>query len=550
MLCESLTAHESFTGYEEIPYYPPDRNRKVSKEHIESWHFTMGIEPGAYATTDYEFKKPADLPANLAAPLEHDMSEGEIFDYPGGYVDAGVGSEYASLRLEQLQSPHSFIEGQTDARGFYVGRTFKLAEFPRTDQNAEYLIASADYEVHAHKLESTLDAKSEEDPFKAHFRVHATKTKDARPRPYRALPSTPKPIVRGPQTAVVVGKEGEEIYTDEYGRVKVQFRWDREQRPGENASCFIRVAQTWAGHNFGALFTPRMGDEVIVDFLEGDPDRPIITGSVYHQSNKPPYALPANQTQSGVKSRSSKGGSANNFNELRFEDKKGSEEVFMQAEKNLTVNVKAAESVTIGATDTIGIGDWQKLTIGTTQDIKVGTAQTQNVGTSQTETIGTTQSLTVGASQTYTIGTTETHSVGAARTTTIGAADTLTVGAALTTTVRAGETHSVVAGRVTTVGAADALTVVGGYALTAAGQAITVGRAPRRLWLALARRSVDRTVCQSVEPRQSRWAGHGPSRWVQRALTRRGANSVWLVGTEFSSHPAAPRLKSRRAARS
>ncbi len=152
-------------------------------------------------------------------------------------------------------------------------------------------------------------------------------------RQFRTPRVTKKPIVEGPQTAVVVGKKDQEIWTDEFGRVKVQFFWDREGEYDENSSCFVRVAQIWAGTKWGGMHLPRIGQEVIVDFLEGDPDRPIITGRVYNADNMPPYTLPDNQTQSGIKSRSTKGGSPDNFNELRFEDKKGEEHISMQAER-------------------------------------------------------------------------------------------------------------------------------------------------------------------------------------------------------------------------
>jgi type VI secretion system secreted protein VgrG len=154
----------------------------------------------------------------------------------------------------------------------------------------------------------------------------------------------------------VVGQSNQEIWTDEYGRVKVQFHWDRHGAFDENSSCWVRVAQLWAGSGFGGIHIPRISQEVIVDFLEGDPDRPIITGRIYNADNMPPYALPQNQTQSGIKSRSTKDASTSNFNEIRFEDKKGEEELFVQAEKNHTINVKNNQSTTVGASRSASVG--------------------------------------------------------------------------------------------------------------------------------------------------------------------------------------------------
>jgi type VI secretion system secreted protein VgrG len=167
-------------------------------------------------------------------------------------------------------------------------------------------------------------------------------------RPFRSASITPKPVVKGPQTALVVGKSGEEIWTDQYGRVKVQFHWDRLGEKNENSSCWLRVAQIWAGKQWGAIHIPRIGQEVIVDFLEGDPDQPIVTGRVYNSEQKVPYDLPANQTQSGLKSRSTKEGTAELFNELRFEDKKDEEQIYFHAQKNFDRVVENNDTLKVG----------------------------------------------------------------------------------------------------------------------------------------------------------------------------------------------------------
>ncbi len=190
---------------------------------------------------------------------------------------------------------------------------------------------------------------------------------------------TPKPFVQGPQTAVVVGPAGEEIYTDKYGRVKVQFHWDRDGKKDENSSCWIRVSQPWAGKSWGTIATPRIGQEVIVDFLEGDPDQPIITGRVYNAEQMPPYELPANKTQSGIKTRSSQGGAAANFNEIRFEDKKGAEQLFIHAEKNQDIEVENDE--------THWVGHDRKKTIDHDETTHVKHDRTETVDNNETITI-------------------------------------------------------------------------------------------------------------------------------------------------------------------
>ena len=175
----------------------------------------------------------------------------------------------------------------------------------------------------------------------------------------------------GPQTARVVGKKGEEIWTDKHGRIKVQFHWDRAGKKDENSSCWVRVAHQWAGARFGGVFVPRIGQEVVVDFLEGDPDRPLVVGRVYNQDNMPPYDLPGAQTQSGIKSRSSKGGSHDNFNEIRFEDLKGAEEMFIQAERNRTIVVKHDETVTVGNDRTEKVGGTLSISVAKNRSLSV-----------------------------------------------------------------------------------------------------------------------------------------------------------------------------------
>ena len=215
---------------------------------------------------------------------------------------------------------------------------------------------------------------------------------------FRPRRLTPKPFVQGPQTAVVVGPGGDEIYTDKYGRVKVLFHWDRvgKKTKDENCSCWIRVSQPWAGKAWGGVTIPRIGQEVVVDFLEGDPDQPIITGRVYNAEQMPPYALPANMTQTGMKSRSSKGGGPDNFNEIRFEDLKGSEQVFIHAEKNQDIEVENDE--------THWVGHDRKKTIDHDETTHVKHDRTETVDNNETITIHGNRTETVDKDETITIG--------------------------------------------------------------------------------------------------------------------------------------------------
>jgi type VI secretion system secreted protein VgrG len=269
------------------------------------------MQPGAYTLNDFDFTRPkASLQAKVAAPRDHAKADMEYYDSPGEYVEVSDGENYAKARLQAWLAQYEQLEGQGNARGLCAGNLFKLSEFPVYDQNREYLIVTTNHVVQNNTRETDSGSGGT---------LHAEITAIASRTQYRPALLTPKPMISGPQTAIVVGKAGEEIWTDQHGRVKVQFHWDRLGKSDENSSCWVRVAQVWAGGHWGAMHIPRMGQEVIVEFLEGDPDRPIITGRVYNGDNKPPYDLPANQTQSGLMSRSTKSGNPDNFNELRFE---------------------------------------------------------------------------------------------------------------------------------------------------------------------------------------------------------------------------------------
>jgi type VI secretion system secreted protein VgrG len=270
--------------------------------------------------------------------------------------------------------------------------------------------------------------------------------------PYRPARVTPKPVIQGTQTAVVVGPAGDEIHTDEFGRIRVQFHWDRYGKLDEKSSCWVRVGQMWAGKNWGGIYIPRIGQEVIVSFLEGDPDCPLVIGSVYNGANKPPFALPGNKTQSGIRSRSSLQGTGDNCNELRFEDKKGSELVFLHAEKDQTIevendekhsvghdrnkDVKNDEASSIGGNRTESVGGNESISVGKdrsesvtgAESISIGKDRSLNIAGSSSLSVGKDESVSVTGARTDQVGNNEDVSIGKNRTHNIGEKDSLTVG--------------------------------------------------------------------------------------------------------------------------
>ena len=331
ILADAYSAHEAYPEYSEVVYRPPS-DSSPGRECITDWVMEKSVQPGAYALNDFNFETVnVSLLRVSNVSRSHAEADHEIYDYPGEYEEGGEGERYSKMRVEELQARHEVLHAQASAKGMAQGHLFTMADHPRDDQNREYLIVGVSLQMDAGKFEAGGGGESG-----GFFSCSCTAI-DAQ-TPFRSERTTPKPLIQGPQTALVVGPSGEEIHTDEHGRVKVQFHWDREGQQDENSSCWIRVSQPWTGKGWGSLALPRIGQEVIVEFLEGDPDRPIITGRVYNAESTPPYELPAEKTKSTLKTNSSKGGGG--FNEIRLEDKKGEEEFFLHAEKDHEIRIK------------------------------------------------------------------------------------------------------------------------------------------------------------------------------------------------------------------
>jgi type VI secretion system secreted protein VgrG len=453
VLCASYGAHEAVPHYAKIPFIPPNPNRDLLIDYIDDWRTQYAIQPGAVALKDFDFQRPtAKLMARRAHPNGHAKADYEVFDYPGGYTDSARGDIQAMRRLEEFNTEYARATGHTNARGVAVGHLFRLSEHPVARFNIEYLIHAAQYELHTHDPRS--NSREVRPVFDCQFGVVEAS------KPFRPARLTPKPVVGGPQTAVVVGKKGEEIWCDEHGRVKVRFHWDRESEGNENSSCWVRVAQTWAGNSWGSIHVPRVGQEVIIDFLEGDPDCPIITGRVYNGDNRPPYKLPGHQTQSGIKSRSSKDGGPSNFNEIRFEDLKGSEELFMQAEKDKTVLVKNDRSTSVGSND--------KLEIKVNRTKKIGKDEKVDVGANRTETVTANEKITIGANRDMLVG-------GNLSATVTGNVNRKVLGN-VTETVAGNVSQTIAGSRTETVAGAVTQTVAGGITITTPA-AVTIAAA-------------------------------------------------------------------------
>jgi type VI secretion system secreted protein VgrG len=330
VIVNSPSAHEASAHQEKFPFRGSIASR-IDLEPINHWTIHKEIQSGQVVLRDYDFVKPQlTLEAQNKASRMSASTLLEVYDYPGFYADESGGDRYAKIRMEEQQAGFMRVTGHGICRALACGNRFTLVGYPREDQNKAHVVLSTHIECALSGYESGAGKSSFHCSFIA---LDANET-------FRPKRMAPKPVVAGLHTAVVVGPAGQEIHTDAHGRIKVQFHWDRLGKKDEKSSCWVRVATPWAGNTWGMISLPRIGQEVVVDFLEGDPDRPMVIGSVYNGKNKPPYALPDNATVSTSKSRSSKDGGASNFNELRFEDKKGDEYIWLQAEKDFHQLVK------------------------------------------------------------------------------------------------------------------------------------------------------------------------------------------------------------------
>ncbi len=383
VLADSPSSHKSIEGDGTMLFRPPDV--ASGDEQITKWQHHVAVQPGKLVLRDFDYNKPsANLEVRLNADRRHPHSGLERYDYPGDYSVTSDGDRYLKIRKEEFDAKYSQVEGYARSNLLGTGLQFKLAEHPREIENASYTVVSATIEVTSGEVER-FTSKSEN---RSELRFVAIPKEHT----YRPPRETACPVIAGPQTAIVVGKSGEEIWTDTLGRIKVQFPWDREGENDESSSCWIRVSQSWSGKGWGAMHIPRIGQEVIVEFLEGDPNRPLVTGRVYNAEQTVPYKLPESATQSGIKSRSTPKGDQSTFNELRFEDKKGEEAIYFHAEKNFDRIVENNDTLKVGF-EKKDKGN-QSIEVFGNQDLKVGTSesngsQTVDIWKDQTETIQT-----------------------------------------------------------------------------------------------------------------------------------------------------------------
>ncbi|MBI1425470.1 MAG: type VI secretion system tip protein VgrG [Gammaproteobacteria bacterium] len=373
----------------------------TSENEVTGWRHNYEFREGVWTLNDYNFKEPAKSQLAEAKTVSKfkNNTRFQHYDYPGVY-DYPSNRDLANMRMDAEEVPMNTVYGSSTCSTFYAGGQFKLEKHTNKQEQGMYLLTSV---THSAQDSSYFTGDGGSSHYANSFTCIPA---DVHFRP-RLMHQ--RPVMKGPQSAVVTGPAGEEIYIDDFGRIKVQFIWDRQGKKNENSSCFLRVMQSWAGNQWGASFIPRIGHEVIVSFLDGDPDRPIVTGTVYNGVNKPVYS---SKTQSGIKTRSTKSGSAENYNELRFEDQKGSEQIYIHAEKNLDTMVENDETLTIDHDRTKTIKHDENSTIDNDRNKTVKNNQTETIGKNKTIDVGEDHNESVHQNMTIRVDKDLTESVG------------------------------------------------------------------------------------------------------------------------------------------
>lgn len=492
VLANSPQKHPDLAGGGRIRYEEMSGGTRED-ERIHSWQKVQELRTGKYALWDHHFQLPdktleakeAGVSSVQVGKVSHQLvveanRDLELYDFPGEYaqrfdgINRGGGEQTAEvnkvfednkrtakIRMQQEEVSSLIVHGASNCGHLLGGHKFKLERHQTAE--GEYVLTSVSHTAHAGDYRS--DSTDE-------FTYQNSFTCIPVALPFRPLRNTPKPMIPGAQTAVVVGPSGEDIFTDKYGRVKVQFFWDRDGKKNEQSSCWVRVASAWAGSKWGGIHIPRIGQEVVVAFVEADPDAPIIVGSVYNFDQMPPYDLPANKTQSGIKTRSTLNGSAEHFNEIRFEDKKGEEQLFIHAERNQDIEVEKDETHWVGHDRTKKVDNDESTTIGRDRKEDVGKNETISIKGDRNETVDGNETISIGKDRTESVEKNENITIGKNRTETVEGDEQITIRKNRTEQVGKNEEVTVEENRTHKVGKNDQLDV-GKHLLVSAVDSIT-----------------------------------------------------------------------------
>lgn len=460
VICDDSTQAQPVDGEQAIAFQ--GGNMVAQQDAIKEWSPAREFAPTSVTLSSYDFKKPNFPPAGggESSNQQGDVPDLEVYHYAGAYgmADSGVGDQHANHRVEALNAMAKHFAGESDCRQIQPGRSFQLTgHFDHGEDDAsegQFFVTDVEHTANNNYFDDSGET------------VYGNEFKAIRKTiPFRVPHghNSQQPRIYGVQTGTVVGPAGDEIHCDEFGRVKVQFHWDRQGKRDAAACCWVRVATTWAGSNFGIISLPRIGQEVMVQWLDGNPDTPIITGSVYNQNNMPPWGLPDNKTQSGILTRSTLGGSEANANALRFEDKKGAEEVWLHAEKDQRIEVEHDESHWVGHDRVKNIDHDETVHVKHDRTETVDHDETITVHNNRTETVDHNETISIGDNQTIHVGKDRSKTVDHNETDHIGDNWSITVGKMKTETVKMAYMQNVILGRMENVGLGYDLNVGGIY---------------------------------------------------------------------------------------
>lgn len=445
--------------------YNPHPQSSTKEYTIHTLNYSSRMRSNEASLKDYRYSHP-DVPLNFKEKKGKQPLY-SVYDSYGRFEDEGMGQQFAKYRTEALQAESLLGQAKSNCGELMPGKIFDIIEHPLDSMNKPWQIVRIRH--HGTLDPSVTDEGNHQTQDDASLLINEFSfipgKIDWRP------PFIHKPLADGDEVASVVGPAGEEIYVNEDGAVKVHFHWNRYDAADENASCWVRVMQNWNGDGFGFLATPRIGQEVVISYLNGDIDRPIVTGTVYNGNNRPPLDLPASKTKMTIKSKTHKG---EGFNEMRFEDESGKQEIYFHAQKDMntevlndrSTHVMNNHSENVDNNQAMVIGVDQSLNVGNNQDGSIGNNQTLNVGVDQSEVVGNNRDRNVGSNETITIGVDQSSTIGSNRTANIGSNRTITVGSNDTLTVMANQVETVAIAKAETIGAAKALSIGAAYQIT------------------------------------------------------------------------------------
>jgi type VI secretion system secreted protein VgrG len=461
----TLVLADQNSVFEECPDSPVSYTEgSKALNHISSWDHQYAFRSGRWAQTDYYFETPS---ANLLTTTDTlvDIATArqfEVFDYPGDYRVKDAGKSLTRVRMEEEEASFDVMTGASTCATFTPGAKFTLTGHEANgDVGKPYVLTSVQHSARDASYDSTAGKGKYTNTFTC---IPASVA-------FRPTRTATTPVVFGAQTAVVVGPRGQEIYTDKYGRIKVQFFWDREGKKDENSSCWMRVSEAWAGKGWGVVSTPRIGQEVIVDFLEGDPDRPLVTGRVFNAEQMPPFNLPGGRNITGLKSNSTPGGGG--YNEISVDDTKGKEKVTIHAQHDMGTTVEHDEALTIHHDRTKIIDHDETTHVKHDRTETVDNNETIVIGANRMESVKANESITVLQTRTRMVGINESVTVGGAQEITVGGLRAVTVGATQTISVVGSETENFGGNHTQTVGGNQSVQVVKSRSLKVGGGQLT-----------------------------------------------------------------------------